>query len=253
MNPVLSFLQNNPDYSFDEGVAVLLACSANRGVNTFIVTRRDKQHLRNELNRLAHIPNLRPLPGKEFPIFKQDPAAQQLEPENSEENPAAQQPEPKKEGDDNGEDFVSFATLKRHESYKPEDLPTPSLVDLWTKNRDDYKELQYLHSQMKQANSDAGRAEFRSKLLSLREKIVGRWKLFDDEMANLNAEKSASEEEDSFKPGNIRSNISRYLNKESWNDEQRLKVQHWVETLLKHGEAIKEETLVVLRQRGIRV
>ena len=63
MNKVLEFLQEHPDYSFDEGVAVLLRYSANRGVNTFITVRRDRQHLRNELNRLAHIPNLRPLPG----------------------------------------------------------------------------------------------------------------------------------------------------------------------------------------------
>ena len=61
MNPVLEFLQTHDAYSFDEGVDILLRYSANVGVNTFIVRRRDKGHLHAELVRLAHMPRLKDL------------------------------------------------------------------------------------------------------------------------------------------------------------------------------------------------
>lgn len=250
MNPVLEFLQKHPDYSFDEGVAVLLRYSANRGVNTFITVRRDRQHLRNELNRLAHIPNLRPLPGMEEP----KPVAEQPAEETK---PTEGQPDGSK--DDNKEsdegDFVSFTDLKRHETYKPEELPTPMLKELWEKNRDEYKELQHCHTQMKQANSDAGRADWRNKLLALRKSLSERWKLFDEEMERVNAEK-ANESQDpkpAYNPLNDRAYISKSLKKAEWDDARKLEVQHRVDALLQHNQTISEETKKALRERGITI
>lgn len=250
MNKVLEFLQQNPDYSFDEGVAVLLRYSANRGVNTFITVRRDSKHLRNELNRLAHIPNLRPLPGMEEPkpVVKQP---------TEETQPSEGKTEVKEDGtkESDEDDFVSFTSLKRHETYKPEDLPTPMLKELWEKNRDEYKELQHCHTQMKQANSDAGRADWRNKVIAHRESISKRWKLFDEEMERVNTEKAAEADtqQKAYNPLNDRAYISKSLKKEEWDDARKLEVQHRVDALLQHNQTITEETKKALRERGITI
>ena len=250
MNPVLEFLHQHPDYSFDEGVAVLLRYSANRGVNTFITMRRDRQHLRNELNRLAHIPNLRPLPGMEEPkpVVKQP---------TEETQPSEGKTEVKEDGtkESDEDDFVSFTDLKRHETYKPEDLPTPMLKELWEKNRDEYKELQHCHTQMKQANSDAGRADWRNKVIAHRESISKRWKLFDEEMERVNTEKAAEADtqQKAYNPLNDRAYISKSLKKEEWDDARKLEVQHRVDALLQHNQTITEETKKALRERGITI
>lgn len=311
MNPVLDFLQKHPDYSFDEGVAVLLRYSANRGVNTFITVRRDRQHLRNELNRLAHIPNLRPLPGMEEPKPVQDKPEAVIESakktldesrdalkteeitEESIENIAAHQDtleeainggdinsiksaedgllkawgnakrrvqESEKESNhespnEEDADIVSFLDLKRHETYKPEELPTPMLKELWEKNRDEYKELQHCHTQMKQANSDAGRADWRNKVIALRESLSKRWKLFDEEMERVNTEKAAEADtqQKAYNPLNDRAYISKSLKKAEWDDARKLEVQHRVDALLQHNQTISEETKKALRKRGITI
>ena len=322
MNPVLEFLQKHPDYSFDEGVAVLLRYSANRGVNTFITVRRDRQHLRNELNRLAHIPCLRPLPGMEEPKPVQEPnkekESEQDETESviesakktldesrdalkieeiteeSIENIAAHQDtleeainggdinsiksaedgllkawgnakrrvqetvkapqqESEKDPEDNGDDIVSFLDLNRHERENPDTLP-PTLKELWEKNRDEYKELQYCHAQMKQANSDAGRADWRRQVEEHRASLDARWKLFDEEKARLAAKTEETDgEKPAYNPANDRSYITNALKKEEWTDKMKLEVQRRVETLLGNNIPFKEETLQRLKERGITV
>ncbi|MBO6027096.1 MAG: hypothetical protein J6P73_07605 [Bacteroidales bacterium] len=266
MNKVLEFLQEHPDYSFDEGVAVLLRYSANRGVNTFITVRRDRQHLRNELNRLAHIPNLRPLPGmkdvetKAAKVETNEPKAETNEPKADENEPKAETNEPnpaessQKEGTDNSDDdTVTYLDLNRHEREDPDKLP-PTLKELWLKNRDEYKELQYCHAQMKQANSDAGRADWRKQVFEHRESIQARWKLFDEEKARLAAEaEPAAQEKPAYNPGNDRSYITNALKKETWTDKMKLEVQRRVEKLLSNSIPITEETLQRLKERGISI
>lgn len=297
---------------------MLLRYSANRGVNTFITMRRDRQHLRNELNRLAHIPNLRPLPGREEPkptmneqkqlqdakdfLNKSEEGLHESESRLKEESVAdiiahqdtlrevikggdiasiisakeglkeawehaeakPQEPTmPASNGDETSQeptttdedDFVSFTDLKRHETYKPEDLPTPMLKELWEKNRDEYKELQHCHAQMKQANSDAGRADWRNKVIALRESISKRWKLFDEEMERVNTEKAAEADtqQKAYNPLNDRAYISKSLKKAEWDDARKLEVQHRVDALLQHNQTISEETKKALRERGITI
>ena len=277
MNKVLEFLQEHPDYSFDEGVAVLLRYSANRGVNTFITVRRDRQHLRNELNRLAHIPNLRPLPGREEPkptVEEPEPVKEPTEPEPEKEPEKEPEPEPEKEPEPEPEkepepepekdddDTVTYLDLNRHEREDPDKLP-PTLKELWLKNRDEYKELQYCHAQMKQANSDAGRADWRQQVFAHRESIQARWKLFDEEKARLAAEaepaaqspseRGQGELKPAYNPGNDRSYITNALKKETWTDKMKLEVQRRVEKLLSNSIPITEETLQRLKERGISI
>lgn len=260
MNKVLEFLQEHPDYSFDEGVAVLLRYSANRGVNTFITVRRDRQHLRNELNRLAHIPNLRPLPGmkdvetKAAKVETNEPKADENEPKVDENEPKADE-NSQNEGTGAADDdeAVTYLDLNRHEREDPDKLP-PMLKELWLKNRDEYKELQYCHAQMKQANSDAGRADWRKQVFDHRESIQARWKLFDEEKARLAAEaEPAAQEKPAYNPGNDRSYITNALKKETWTDKMKLEVQRRVEALLSNNIPITEETLQRLKERGISI
>lgn len=256
MNPVLEFLQKHPDYSFDEGVAVLLRYSANRGVNTFITVRRDRQHLRNELNRLAHIPNLRPLPGREEPkptVEEPAPVEEPTEPKPEKETEPEPEKEPEPEPEKDDDDTVTYLDLNRHEREDPDKLP-PTLKELWLKNRDEYKELQYCHAQMKQANSDAGRADWRKQVFEHRESIQARWKLFDEEKARLAAEaEPAAQEKPAYNPGNDRSYITNALKKETWTDKMKLEVQRRVEKLLSNSIPITEETLQRLKERGISI
>lgn len=263
MNKVLEFLQEHPDYSFDEGVAVLLRYSANRGVNTFITVRRDRQHLRNELNRLAHIPNLRPLPGMEDVETKSvkaetdEPKAETNEPKADENEPNPDESSQKEGTDDtDNSEVVTYLDLNRHEREDPDKLP-PTLKELWIKNRDEYKELQYCHAQMKQANSDAGRADWRKQVFEHRESIQARWKLFDEEKKRLAAEAAAAEqaaqEKPAYNPGNDRSYITNALKKETWTDKMKLEVQRRVEKLLSNNIPITEETLQRLKERGISI
>ena len=227
---------------------MLLRYSANGGVNGFILRRRDRKHLRNELNRLAHIPNLRPLPGRE------EPKSNENEPKSNENEPKSNEDSPK-EGTtaDDEDDTVTYLDLNRHEREDPDKLP-PTLKELWLKNRDEYKELQYCHAQMKQANSDAGRADWRRQVFEHRESIQKRWQLFDEEKARLAADAGQTETEDAaYNPNNDRAYISKALKKDDWDDALKLEVQHRVDALLKHNIPVSDETIQRLKERGISI
>ena len=262
MNPVLDWLHSHDGYSFDEGVAILLCFSANTSVNKMIMRRRDRRHLGAELSRLAHIPNLRPLPGMEAPKHeaKEPEPVKAAEDSQRDEGPTqgkesvkktAKDSEPEPEGEDD-DDIVSFLDLKRYEREDPEKLP-PTLKPLWLENRDEYKELQYCHAQMKQANNDTGRAEWRRQVIEHRESLQKRWRLFDEEKKRLAEEPKQDIEEKHYNPFNDRANISKALKLDKWNDKKRLNVQRWVDALVSHNIPISEETLNRLKERGISV
>ena len=105
---------------------------------------------------------------------------------------------------------------------------------------------------MKQANSYARLADWRAKLLEHQESVRGRWKLFDEEMARVKADKPATEN-DGYDPFNDRSCVSKALKKAKWSDEYKVKIQRKVDALLAHDIPIKDETLGRLRERGITV
>ena len=248
MNPVLQFLQTHDGYSFEEGVAVLLRYSSNANTNRMIMCRRDRRHLNTELSRLAHIPNLRPIPGREEPV----PKTETIEPKSETNEPkTAENPTNEETADADESDIVTFLDLKRHEQYDPDKLP-PTLKELWIANRDEYKELQYCHAQMKEANSDAGRADWRKQLFEHRDSLKHRWKLFEEEKARLEEEAKHTEAKP-YDPFNDRAYISKALKKEKWTDDMKLEVQKRTDALLANKVPIKEETLQRLKQRGISV
>lgn len=263
MNPIREFLDRG-DYSFDEGVAVLLCFSSNRGVNDFIVNSRDKKHLHYELARLARHPRLDPIPGRKLPdcLAKKADAPAVVEPAE----PAAPavtepiSPTPAVDDtdtDDDEEDTTTFLDLQHHQNTRLEDMPTPLTRELWLKNSDEYKELQHNHQMMKQANSDAGRAEWRSKVHQLSQSIKNRWKLIDEEIERYKAEAEAkakaeqSEKKPAFNPINCRAYISKALDKEEWDDTLKVEVQRRVDELLANNQVIGKKTRERLAERGI--
>lgn len=227
----------------------MLRFSSNANTNRMIMCRRDRKHLNTELSRLAHIPNLRPLPGREetpkTPVEvqpAQDFGNESKIPENS----------PKQGTDDaDDSDIVTYLDLQRYEKYDPDKLP-PTLKELWLKNSEEYKELQYCHAMMKEANSDAGRADWRKQLFEHRDSLKKRWKLFEEEKARIEEEAKQTSEK-AYNPLNDRSYIAKALKKESWTDEMKLEVQKRTAALLGHSVPIKDETLQRLKERGISI
>lgn len=251
MNPVREFLEKG-DYSFEDGLAVLLAYSSNEGVNSFIASSRDRKHLHYELARLAHYPKLDPIPGRKLPkTAKQEKPAQEPAPEPKQEDaPKTETPDE----EDQEEDNASYDTLERHKHTKLEDMPTPMTRELWIKNRDEYKELQHCHQCMKEANSDAGRADWRKKVHELSQSIKDRWKLIDEEIQRHEEEQEKQADAapaPSFNPLTYRTYISKALKEDKWDDQKKVNVQHWVDAILGKGLTIGEETRERLAARGI--
>lgn len=249
MNPVRQFLDKG-DYTFEEGVAVLLLYSANRGVNDFIVNSHDKRHLGYELNRLARHPRLEPIPGRK-PAEPRQPAEKQEAPAD---DTPQEQPKDEAPADDSDKDTTTFLDLQHHKYTRLEDMPTQLTRELWLKNSDEYKELQHCHQQMKQANSDAGRADWRKKVHQLSQSLKDRWKLIDGEIERHLAEaeaKAEQSEKPAFNPLNCRAYISKALKKDQWDDKTKAEVQHRVDMLVANNQAIGDDTRKRLVERGI--
>lgn len=265
MNQVREFLEKG-DYTFDEGVAVLLYFSPNRGVNDFIVNSRDKRHLHYELARLSRHPRLDPIPGRKMPdCLKKKAAAPAVEeptepaaPVVTDQNPQMPPVDGDNDPDDGEEDTTTFLDLQHHKYTRLEDMPTPMTRELWLKNSDEYKELQHCHQMMKQANSDAGRAEWRTKVHQHSQSIKDRWKLIDEEIERYQAEAEAKTnaeqtEKPAFNPLNCRAYISRALKKDQWDDKTKAEVQHRVDMLVANNQTIGDDTRTRLIKRGIKL
>ncbi len=254
MNLVREFIERG-DYTFEEGVAVLLCFSANRGVNDFIVNSRDKRHLGYELNRLARHPHLEPIPGRKLPdCLKKKAAAPAVEEPAAPVATEQTQPVDNTGTDDEEEDTTTFLDLQHHKYTRLEDMPTPMTRELWLKNNDEYNELKHCHQQMKLANSDAGRADWRKKVHQLSQSVKDRWKLIDGEIERHLAEaeaKAEQSEKPAFNPLNCRAYISKALKKDQWDDKTKAEVQHRVDMLVANNQAIGDDTRKRLVERGI--
>ena len=116
-------------------------------------------------------------------------------------------------------------------------MPTDYLKGIYKQNTELYKELQYAHSQMKLANSDSGKAEWRSKLLNLDKTIRDNWKIIDNEIARLKDEGGQQHggDGDTFKESTCRSYISRkFKRKTPLTAEDIVEMRKRVEQLVAH-------------------
>lgn len=233
MNEVSDFLSSHPSYSFEEGFALIRKYDTNPGVISFLEQRRDMNHLGYELGRLARHPILMPVPGYQEPT----PAV--------ETQAANKVRKPKKEVK---QDIIKWEDLKqRHENTKYDDMPTDYLKGIWKENQSLYKELRYVHSQMKQANSDAGRADWRQKMLEIDGKLRTNWKTIDEEISRLNSGDGASDD-DGFKESTCRSYITRKLGKKNLTANDIVEIRRRYELLVKHNCIVSDETTNKLKE-----
>lgn len=126
-----------------------------------------------------------------------------------------------------------------------EDL-SPELQQVYDLNVEDYKSLRIYHEKMKLANSDAGRVEFREKIMKLNEKIKKRWEIIDS--GQIPGKDNG--EGKNIKINSARSYISKMLKKDTLTEEQREKVKESFNVIITAGEVLKEETLAKLKEKG---
>ncbi len=239
MNEIRDFLQSNIEFSFDEGFSLLERYCANPGVVSFIARKRDRNHLCYELGRLARLPKLTPLKNVQVTENAPEENTPKVIAEREHKKGSVAHDEP---------DIIKWEDLKHHEHTKYEDMPTDYLKGIYKQNRDLNKDLQYAHSQMKLANSNAGRADWRSKVLDLADLIEKNWKIIDDEIIRLNEIPGTA---DNFKESSCRGYISKKLSKEKLKPEEIVEVRKRFEQLKSHGCTIKEDTLEKLRNLGV--
>lgn len=133
--------------------------------------------------------------------------------------------------------------------YKREELPE-ELVPLFDKNACMYKELRAIHEKMKQCNSDVGRAEFRTQILSQIMDINKRWELITNKANEFHSDDNGSNEITFTQLNSARSYISKMVNKDKITDEQRLKVIEYYKILVDNKAAINDKTIAKLKEKG---
>lgn len=199
----------SPD--FGQGLNLLEKYSRNRSIVAFIRRRKEMQFLVYELTKLSKIPALK------------------VNPHWRSTTPISPAVEVKKV-------VIDDRKIKR------EDL-APAFQEVYDKNVADYKELRILHEKMKQANSDAGRAEFRERIVKINEAIKTRWHIID----------TGEFPEDKPPQANInsaRAYISKMLRKKELTKNQRELVKQKYDIIITAGETLKEETLAKLKEAG---
>lgn len=239
MNEVKLYLEKGK-VDFVSGFALLKKYCDNEGIISLVEKKRNLQYLSFELKRLARKPHLQPnrhfvdldLPVLDGPSHIDEPKGEDVK--------------------DPVEDIVDWHKLEHHKNTKYDDMPNDFCRMIYKENMELYKELQYNHQQMKQANSDEGRAAFRAKVLSLDEDIRTNWKVIDDEIASL---KSDSENNDSpvedVKESTLRSRITRALKKEKLSNEELVELKSNLAIALQKELKFSDETNAKLKELGV--
>lgn len=251
MEEVKKYLEQEKP-TFQEGFHLLCKYCRNQSLLSYIGRTGSMQHLLYNLKKVAKM-NIKP-----------HPRAMQMEATyNRQMDAPAQEPEQIQQPDDNGGadnandpnecDDISLAEeiiANYKKRFKREELPS-QLQELYDKNTDLYKEMRAYHEKMKQCNSDVGRAEFRSIVVSMANEIADRYELIEKKM--LEEEQQPKQAPASVTPAQInsaRAYISKMLKKENISDAQRLKIQEYYQMLVDNGAEINEETLQRLRDKS---
>jgi hypothetical protein len=225
MNEIQSYLNGqNPD--FDQGFALFCKYSRNQSLMKYIGRKRDMAKLLYQLEKFSiYLPKPNPFQKTNISMFAQDSFSivtekvQHVEIQN----------------------FKTYDDRKTKRSELPEEYQK-----LYDENIDDYKILRSFHEKMKLSNSDAGRADFRVKIIALDKKIKVRWKTIDEYLKNKNQEKSLT-----INVNTQRAYISKMLKKEILTEEQIIKLKQRVKELIDAGGILSEDTLKRLRKRSL--
>lgn len=236
MEEIKTYLESeNPD--FETGFSLFCKYSRNQSLMAWIGRKKDRGMLLYNLRKMLKQGTV-----KINPVYSANMArfSGKAPGESSPADPA---------GPEQAEKKVESIFAYAHR-YKREELPE-TLLPLYDKNTDAYKELRALHEKMKQCNSEPGRAAFRKDVLTLAGEIEGRWALITKKADEFHAAGGSEDQTISLSRLNTaRAYISRMLKKESITEEQRLKVQEYYSFLIEHQATIKEETIAKLKERG---
>ena len=250
MNEVKKYLEKGK-VDFAEGFVLLKKYSDNEGIIALVEKRRNLQYLIFQLKRLAKRPHLKPNRGfvdLNRPISDgsslEKPKVIDDDPENG-----GQVDDQVSDQDDN---IVDWHKLKHYQNTKYDDMPNDFCRKIYKENMERYKELQHNHQQMKQANSDEGRAAFRKEVLRLDEIISSNWKVIDEEIASLD-KKDKTEEAPvvEIKESTLRSSITRALKKDSLSNEDLAKLKNNVAIARQKGLNFSDETNKKLKELGM--
>ncbi len=228
MNEIKEFLASNPNYSFEDGLALLKKYQPNKGVIDFIENRKDVRHLGYELGRFSRYPRLMPVHGYKAP------GAAETAPEVLSETKPQTQPAAKSKAKGN-EDIVKLDDIEqRYKNTRRDDMPTPYLKQVWDNGADTYRELQFAHLKMAEAASKEEGEEWRKKVLKLNDKLRANWKTIDEEIKRLNSTDKDKGEAESFKESSCRAYITKKLKKQNLTAADIVEIRKRVELLQKH-------------------
>lgn len=205
---------------FDQGFVLFCKYSRNQSLMSYIGRKKKMELLKYEMEKLSKMKILSPNPHFKAQYNQFSRAA------------------------DSPETHTPKVVVMDERKIKREDLPV-ELQELYDLNVDDYKKLRSYHEKMKNANSDAGRKEFREKISKLEASIKKRWSIIDsgeipkveDPTANMNL-------------NTARAYISKMMKVANLTEKQREMVKERYNELLTAGAAIKPETLSKLKEKG---
>jgi len=258
MNEVKKYLESGK-VDFAEGFALLKKYCDNEGIIALVEKRRNLQYLIFELKRLAKRPHLKPNRGfvdLNRPISDgsslDKPKVIDDDPKNGDQVSELKSEQDDDQVDDQDDNIVDWHKLKHYQNTKYDDMPNDFCRKIYKENINLYKELQHNHQQMKQANSDEGRAAFRKEVLRLDEIISSNWKVIDEEIASLD-KKDKTEEAPvvEIKESTLRSSITRALKKDSLSNKDLAKLKNNVAIAQQKGLNFSDETNKKLKELGM--
>lgn len=218
----------NPD--FNQGFALFCKYSRNQSLMKFIGRKGQMEMLVYELRKLAALPRITP-----NPFYKVNLS------EFGVSNPVKQVP------------FQQPPIIKEEKvividerKVNREDL-SEEMRMIYDKIVEDYKLQRSLHEKLKMANSDAGRAEFRKKIIDLNDQIKHGWAIIDGKIPSGDQQAQTGI---SSQVNSARAYISKMLKKENLTEDQRNMIKEKMNVIFDAGAIIKKETLAALKAKG---
>lgn len=213
----------NPD--FNQGFALFCKYSRNQSLMSYIGRKGQMQMLVHELQKLAALPKLTPNPFYKANITQFGVSI------------PAKLPVEKK---------VEKVIVIDERKVNREDLPEEMRI-IYDKIVEDYKLQRSLHEKLKMANSDAGRAEFRKKIIDLNDQIKHGWAIIDGKIPSGDQQAQTGI---SSQVNSARAYISKMLKKDNLTEDQRKLIMEKMKIIFDAGATLKEETLSALKAKG---
>ena len=238
---ITSYLQQeNPD--FNTGFCLFCRYSRNESLMSWIGRKKDMAKLIYELKKITHAPAVRENTKYESNIIRYNRFRNEAP-----QDPAPATNEEQTEGEEIEDVEIRFKTYDDRKT-KRSDLPE-DLQEVYDTIAEDYKLRKGYHEKMKMAQTDQDRADFRARIIETQERIIAGWTKIDEYL--LNKEKEQVQSDETFKESSCRSYISKNLKKEILSPAVAEGIKIRVKALLDHGCVIKDETMDLLKAKGL--